>query len=200
MRLLIADDHDLVRETIGAFLEAQSDARVEKARTLDHACQRVADDGPFDLVLLDYDMPGMDGLNGLVRMLELNGGKPVAMLSGAASRAVAQQALGMGAAGFISKTMNARSMLHAVRFMVSGEVFAPLDLLGDGDDGNAWNLTDRERDVLLRLCQGKANKEIANDLGVSLVTVKMHVRSLTRKMDAKNRTHAAMMAREKRMF
>lgn len=196
MKILIADDHVLVREIISSFLETQIDASLEKANDLGEALIKVGTSGPFDLVLLDYTMPGMNGLDGLRSIIELNQDKPVAILSGTASRSIAEMALAVGAAGFIPKTMGAKSMVFAVKFMLAGEKFAPFEFLFKDKDENPFKLSGREREVLIGLCAGKANKEIARSLSLQEVTIKMHVRSLSAKIGAKNRTHAAMLARE----
>ena len=196
MKILVADDHALVREMISSFLESQIDAGMERANDFGEALEKVKSSGPFDLVLLDYEMPGMNGLDGLRLMVEHNQGKPVAILSGAASRSVAEAALQFGAAGFIPKTMGAKSMVFAVKFMIAGEKFAPFEFLFKDKSENIFNLSGREKEVLIGICAGKSNKEIARDLDLQEVTVKMHVRSLTAKMEARNRTHAAMLARE----
>jgi two-component system, NarL family, nitrate/nitrite response regulator NarL len=85
-----------------------------------------------------------------------------------------------------------------VQIMASGEVFAPISLLQDEDppEGALATLTRRETDVLRGICEGKSNKEIARDLELQEVTVKLHVKTLSRKLGAKNRTHAAMIARD----
>ena len=84
MRILLADDHDMVRETISAYLRSVGGADVASAVNLTDALQQIEASGPFDLVLLDYNMPGMFGLEGLVRALKSNGGTGVAILSGSA--------------------------------------------------------------------------------------------------------------------
>lgn len=129
MRILLADDHDMVRETISAFLETKGDASVVLATDLAGALDKIKTEGPFDLVLLDYQMPGMHGLTGLSEAITANGGKGVAILSGNAPAQTAQEALKLGAIGFIPKTMGAQSLLNAVRFMVAGEVYVPVDLM-----------------------------------------------------------------------
>jgi len=200
MNILIADDHDLVRETISAYLDQSEGISATTARDLDEALRLIGGSGPFDLVLLDYQMPGMNGLDGLARALEVSGGRPVALISGMATRSIAEEALAAGAAGFLPKTMAAKSMVNAVRFIAMGETYAPLDFMtgeeGGADGGLCAALSERERQVLNGLCRGLSNKEIARELSLQEVTIKLHVKTLCRKLDARNRTHAAMIARE----
>ena len=204
MKILVADDHDLVRDTIALFLQNEGGIDVTVAATLDEALVRIDEAGSFDLVLLDYGMPGMDGLVGLKRAIAANQDKPVALMSGVASRTVAEDALGAGAAGFVPKTLGAKSMVNALRFMASGDEYAPVkwmtEMEAEASHPLADKLTEREMQVLEGLCDGKANKEIARDLDLQEVTVKLHVKTLSRKLDARNRTHAAMIARDAKLF
>ena len=200
MRILVADDHDLVRETIAAFLENEGFEEVCQAATLHDAMTLVDTTGSFDLALIDFDMPGMQGLEGLRRMMLVNQGRPVALMSGAATPAIAEQALAMGAAGYVPKTLSSRSMVAAARFMVAGETFAPMSLLKREAPGNNALLSPRELDVLRGICGGKSNKEIARDYDLQEVTVKLHVKTMSRKLAAKNRTHAAMIARDRKLL
>ncbi len=195
MRVMIADDHDLVREAIASFLQGEGVAEVVTVPNLQDAIRAADEGGSFDLVLLDYNMPGMNGLEGLALMIAANDQRPVAILSGTTSRALAEQAIKAGAAGFVPKTMSSRSMVSAVRFMAAGEVYAPFNFMQQADTSGG-NLSQRETDVLRGLTEGKSNKEIARDLELQEVTIKLHVKTLSRKLNAKNRTHAAMIARE----
>lgn len=201
MKLLIADDHDLVRDTIAAYLRAEGVTTVRTGATLADALRAMAAEA-FDLVLLDYQMPGMNGLEGLSQAIAAAEGRPVALLSGSTSLDLADAALRAGAVGFVPKTMAAAAMVSAIRLMASGGTFAPLGLLHSETAGAeaAANLTRREADVLRGICEGKSNKEIARDLDLQEVTVKLHVKTLSRKLGAKNRTHAAMIARDAKML
>ncbi len=202
MRILIADDHSLVRETMSAYLESEGDIQVSLACSLQEALEVGSSQGPIDLMLLDYNMPGMMGLVGLEKALAAEVAGGVAILSGNAPGNVAQDAIEKGAIGFLPKTMTAQSLLHAVRFMAAGETYVPVTHMSGQDDANPVRqiLSRREAEVLNGLCRGLANKEIARELDLQEVTIKLHVRTLCRKLDAKNRTHAAMIAKEAGLF
>ena len=204
MRVLIADDHGLLRDTLELwFLQEKID--VTPARDLPSAMTAVAAVEPFDLIVLDYGMPGMNGLEGLKIALTDGKGARVALMSGIAPREVAEQALEMGAAGFLPKTLPAKSLVNAVRFMAMGEQYVPIDFMAVAAEvapakALAEKLSPRELQVLQCLCAGKANKEIARDLGIQEPTVKLHMKTLYRKIGAHNRTQAAMTAKEARLF
>lgn len=205
IRVLIADDHVLVRETLGAFLENAGGFDLTLVEDLDAACARIEAANGFDLVLLDYQMPGMKGLDGLALAVKANRGRPVALMSGVANRKIAQEAIEAGAIGFLPKTMPAKSLLNAIRFMAMGEQYIPVGFMNEPDAPEidhplAEKLSAREIEVLGGVCRGLANKEIARELGLQEVTIKMNVMSLCRKLEAKNRTHAAMIARDAGLF
>lgn len=204
MKILIADDHDLVRDTLVAFVEAGGDIQTETAPDLDTACALVDSEGPFDLVLLDLNMPGMNGLDGLERALRLANAPRVALISGQATREVAERALECGAAGFVPKTLPAKSLVNAIKFMAMGEQYAPVDFMtaepAETHHPMTASLTERERQVLKGLTESKSNKEIARDLDLSEPTVKLHVKTLYRKIGAANRTQAALLAREAGLY
>lgn len=196
MKVLLADDHVLVRDTIAAFLRSEGIEEVHTASTLGEAVEVARSAGEFDLVLLDYNMPVMQGAQGIDMMKAAAKNCPVAILSGAANPSMAKDLISAGAAGFIPKTLSSKSIVSAVNFMAAGEVFVPFDFLNDAPNKSDSGLTDRELEVLRGVCRGASNKEIARELDLKEVTVKLHVKTLSRKLDAKNRTHAAMIAKE----
>ena len=205
MRILVADDHDLLRETLSMFLASEGSIDTALASTLDAALDLIHSEEKFDLIMLDYNMPGMAGLNGLKRAMEASGGSPVALMSGIASRSVAEEALSFGAAGFVPKTLAAKTLVNVVRFMAMGEKYAPIDFMTADDPTVAPNplaqkLSRRELQVLEGLSKGKSNKEIARDLDLQEPTIKLHVKTLYRKIGAANRTQAALIAKEEGLF
>jgi two-component system nitrate/nitrite response regulator NarL len=196
MRILRADDHELVRDSLAAFLRASGFEEVEVAGTLDEAVTSFRAWGGFDAVLLDLNMPGMGGLDGLRKMQAVAGDVPVAIISGATQPAKVQAAIDAGAQGFLPKTMPVKSITAAIRFMAAGEIYLPYNLMQQTAEADTHGLKPRERDVLRGLSEGLSNKEIALKLDLQEVTVKLHVKTLSRKLNARNRTHAAMIARD----
>ncbi len=200
MRILIADDHELLRDVLRSFLEAEGGFTVDLVADLHEAlASMAAAETPYDLVVLDYGMPGMDGYAGLEQAIAAGKGKPVALMSGLAPPGVADKVLGAGAAGYLPKTLPARSLVNAIRFMAAGETYMPLDLHRPSQSPAPApsGLSPREVEVLTRLCSGQANKEIARELNLREPTIKLHVKTICRKLAARNRTHAAMIARER---
>lgn len=204
MKVLVADDHDLVRDTIVAYIEAVGGIQTCSAPDFDVACKMIVSDGPFDLVLLDFNMPGMNGLVSVQEALKLDGAKNVALISGNASRKEVDEAFAIGAAGFIPKTLPAKSLVNAIKFMASGEQYAPVDYMTARPKFEQHplvkKLTERELMVLKGLTEGKSNKEIARDLDLCAPTIKLHTKTLYRKIRAKNRTQAALTARTAGLF
>lgn len=197
MRLLLADDHDLFREAVAAMVSAEGAIAVVSVADLDAVLLKLARER-FDIVLLDYQMPGMHGLDGLEKARKIAGDTPVAVISGTTRRDLAEDVLARGGAGFVPKTLGVKAMIAAVRLMIAGGTFAPMAMLDDPPAQGVMldDLTRREMDVLRGICEGKSNKEIARDLEVQEVTIKLHVKTLSRKLGARNRTHAAMIARD----
>lgn len=199
-RILLADDHDLVREAIGAVLYGEGFAEVSYAASLPEAITAVEETAAFDLIFLDYDMPGMNGLEGLSKMLDAAGGVPVALLTGIDSPEVARKAIELGAAGYVPKSLSVRTMVSVAKFITAGEKYLPLDLMQRAQTEAEEIFSKRELDVLKGICEGKSNKEIAIALDLREVTIKLYVTTLCRKLGARNRTHAAMLARDRALF
>lgn len=208
-RILIADDHDLLRDTLKSYLESQPQGfSVLSARNLNDALVIAEAEPDLDVVLLDVDMNGMNGLDGLVATLGCKPKVPVALLSGLTDPAIMTEAFQKGAAGFIPKSLGARAMLSALQVILAGDRYAPASMLDqmnavlsppaqDAGKPEKQALTSDESIILEMLRGGSSNKEIARKLGVEEYTVKYYMRGLFKKLGAKNRTHAAMIANER---
>lgn len=195
MKILLADDHGLVRDALKDMLLRDPDADVEVVTvgSLDEALSALPQ-GPYDAVILDFMMPGMNGVEGVTRMGEAAAPTPVAVISGAFAHDLVERMREAGASGFLPKTLGAAVLTDEILRIAGGEerfTAEPTDPAAEDT-----TLTKREREVLSYLYKGLQNKEIARELGLREVTVKLHVRSVCRKLDVANRTQAAMRGRE----
>lgn len=202
--ILIADDHDLVRDTIAAYLETVDGFNVFTAQDLNATLEVMSGLDSIDLLILDYNMPGMDGLQGLDRAIKSYPATKVALMSGVANRDVANNALARDARGFIPKSLSAVSFINAIKFILSGERYLPFDLASSAPAGknhdDFTNVSAREMQTLEQLCIGLSNKEIARNLEIQEVTVKLHVKNIFSKLGVSNRTQAALFAKERHLF
>lgn len=199
LRILIADDHEMILGMFDVYLSQVAGMRVVTARDLDEADALIQSQGPFDVVLLDLNMPGMNGVTGLRRAIRHNQGRPVCIITGNPTPRMQEEIMQAGASGIVLKTTAVRSLANAIRFMHSGEIYLPMELMrhpANGADTQKGKLTDKEQIVLRYLTEGRQNKEIANEMQLAEPTIKMHVTAICRKLGAKNRTQAVVMARD----
>ena len=204
MRILIADDHPLYREAVCAQLERLfKGVEVEEVASLDEVFARAAQNGrPFDLFLIDFNMPGMS-LAALGKLAKAFPEVPISVISGTADAADVRASIQAGARGFIPKTATGKHLAHAIQILLAGGTSVPTDSMlppetGDSQssEGPPWlaRLTGRELDVLRGVMRGLSNKEIGRELTIAEVTVKLHLRSVFRKMGARSRADAAVIA------
>lgn len=217
MKLLLADDHTLFRDALSQYLErAEPGAEIIRARDLHEvfATLKGMESAAPDLVLLDLRMPGMSGLEGFRRLREQYPSIPIALMSGIAEPDDVRQAMALGAVGYFPKTLSGRALVKAIQLVLTGEKYLPVDPESNSlmpsyySNGNRAQppmvaggpermpMTPREQEVLTYLVQGHTNKEIARALDLQVVTIKLHVRGICRKLGAANRTQAALRARE----
>lgn len=214
MRILLIDDHTLFREAIGHVLSGlDEDPIVIEAASAEEAIQLAEHYKDFDLILLDLTMPGMGGLAGLPKLGELAPTAPVVVVSGLDDADTVRKAIDAGAAGYIPKTSSARDMTTALRVVLEGEIYVPPEFLTErepdkpagprSDDAakakavkaaEATSLTARQLEVLALLGDGKSNKLIAHELGVTEGTVKLHLNAIFRALKIHNRTEAVVEA------
>jgi two-component system NarL family response regulator len=195
IRIMIVDDHAVVRDGIRAVLGLEPDLQVVASVGSGQEALAAAEAAAPDLVLLDLRMPEMDGLAVLDAFRARHGRVKVVMLSGHAGDEAIHKALSRGAAGYLLKSARSETLIQGIRQAVQGRL-KPSPEVAERLAERAFftELSAREVEVLKHLAQGESNKSTAAALGVAENTVKNHVRSIMEKLQARDRTEAVTIA------
>ena len=198
LAFLIADDHPMVRDALASALgQAFGDAAIAMAGSLAQVQSALEREPETDALLLDLDMPGMDGLTGLALLRSDHPTVPIIVVSAAREAAVIRRAYEFGASAYIDKSASLEEIARIVRAVLAGEIFAPLEA-GPADSfaERAAKLTPQQWRVLALMVHGDQNKQIARKLGVGEATVKAHVTVILRTLGVRSRLQAAIEARD----
>lgn len=214
IRILLVDDHTLFRSGLKALLSRQADFEIVGEASDGLEGVKLAEQLKPDLVLLDLDMPVMNGTEALAQMLAANRELPVVMLTVSEDAEDLKEAFVLGARGYLVKNIDAEYLVNSVRQVVAGEsVMSPemtskfvngirakhLSLMPEVRPETVKSLTERERQILGCLAQGASNREMANLLNMSESTVKAHLQRIMRRFDSSSRVQAAVFAAERHM-
>jgi NarL family two-component system response regulator LiaR len=203
IRVLIADDHAVVRQGLRTFLELQDDIEVVQDVADGEAAVAAAERQAPDVVLMDLVMPGVDGVEAIRRIRERRPQARVLVLSSFLDDERLFPAVRAGAAGYLLKDVEPRELVRAIRTVHGGEALlhpaVAARLMDEFASGaapapDADGLTSREREVLTLIARGLPNKLIARELSISEKTVKTHVSSILGKLGLTDRTQAALFA------
>lgn len=198
--VLLVDDHPLFRDGLAAALRHQAPGlQVRTVASLEDALQALEDAADeFDLVLLDYRLPGTDGLQCARRIMEAWPDLGVGLMSGMEDLALPERARRAGLAAYLPKTLEIEALVERLQQLAAGQpVFAGSGNvpLSHDDPQSPLNLTPRQIEVLQQLALGSSNKEIARAIGISPATVKNHLESIFARIGASNRLQAVAIAR-----
>jgi DNA-binding NarL/FixJ family response regulator len=210
VKILVVDDHPLIREALRQVLRAL-DEQLEllEAPTCDESFEILRRHPDVSLILLDLTLPDVDGYEVLGRLRDEYPAMPVVVLSAADQPEAVMRALDGGAMGFIPKTSSSQLLLNALRLVLSGAIYLPLEVLrkehdiapaaprapatpSELRDPAEIGLTGRQAQVLALLVQGKPNKLICRDLNLAEGTIKIHVTAILKTLGVLNRTQAVI--------
>jgi DNA-binding NarL/FixJ family response regulator len=208
LKALIVDDHQMIRETLSRYL-SELGVEVCEAEDFVSAFATISRQPSLDLAILDIRMPGVDGLTTLATLRRVFPGLRIAILSGSVDLADMKRAAENGAVGYLPKSMDRQPLVDALSSLLSGGrffptfMFQPSEAPAPAQDLPAWKsnavgpveLTARQKAVLSELAKGISNREIGKALGISEITVKIHVHSICQKLAVRNRMQAVQRGR-----
>ena len=210
MKALVVDDHPLFCDALTLTLRSIGEfTDIQTSGTLDASLEKVAEDGDFDLILLDLNLPDVNGLDGVVRLRTAAPKAMILIVSSMADNRMISHALKAGADGFVPKHSQRSVFLSAFEAVKAGQSFVPEGYIDpQGQDASAEapeealtrlaSLTNQQARILNLICEGKLNTQIAYDLSIAETTVKAHVTAIMRKLGVHSRTQAVLIAQEAR--
>ena len=201
MKILLTDDHVLIREALQSVLkELNPGAIILQAASYSQGMRLAREHTDLEVILLDLNLPDKDGFQMLAELRELYPAASVIVLSASNDRADVMRALNLGAAGFIPKSTQRSVMLSALQLVLSGGIYIPPEILTSEQrlpkpkrsDPADFGLTERQVEVLALMMRGMSNKAICRLLDLSESTVKNHVAAIFKALKVTNRTEAVM--------
>lgn len=200
LKVMLVDDHALMREGVRSLLDAAQFDVVSEAQNGMEAVDRYFESRP-DIVLMDMNMPGKNGLEASNEILIQDPAAKIVILTVELNENDLMRAVDMSIKGYLLKTAGSDSLNQALKLVAAGESVFPSDALIRGMNRRSQTadlgITPREQEILRHLARGQSNKEIARELDVTEGTVKVHIKAILKKLDMSNRTQAAIYAHEK---
>jgi DNA-binding NarL/FixJ family response regulator len=208
LRVVLADDHDVVREGLKALLDAQPDMQVVGEAADGEAAWRVVRALVPDVLVIDLSMPVLGGADATIRVRRDCPTVKVLVLTGHEEQLYLTQLLRAGASGYVLKRAAADELVQAVRRVAAGEIYIDPSLAGTlvagyleaeqtADQPGNDSLSEREREVVVRIARGYSNKEIAAALGLSVKTVETYKARVAEKLDLRTRVHIVRYAAQR---
>jgi DNA-binding NarL/FixJ family response regulator len=195
IRILIVDDHPLLREGVVSLVEKQADMLVVAEASNGKEARQLFQQHIPDVTLMDLRLPGMDGIETMISILADFPDAKIIVLTTFSGDAQILRALKSGARGYLLKDLLRKELLEAIRTVHAGRKRIPLEIAAQiAEHASDTNLTRREIEVLQWIASGNANKLVADKLSVTEDTIKMHVKSILSKLGANDRTHAVAIA------
>ncbi|WP_245848183.1 response regulator [Actibacterium ureilyticum] len=206
LRILLIDDHplfcDAMAMTVGEIFD---NPRVATASTLKESLDMVGPVDP-DLVVLDLNLPDVDGVDGLIRLRAAAPDAKIVVVSSLSDNRVTTSVLDSGAVGFVPKSSPRDELVRAFQAIADGEIYTPDDFIAPQNNRlnqesqqiveKLKSLTPQQATILNLICEGKLNKQIAFDLSIAETTVKAHLTAIMRKLGVQNRTQAVLLAKK----
>lgn len=204
MKILIADDHALFRDGLSLRLEQiMPEAAISQASGYSQVFKILKSDNSYDILILDVEMQDMPWLESLKQIRELAPRTKIIVVSASEDNRTIRTILNTGVKGYIPKRSEIKVFNNAFKLVSDGGTYIPPNLIDNtpinnisGRNSGIKTLTNRQSQVLDLIAQGKSNKQIAYDMGVSESTVKLHINALLRSLHVNNRTQAVITAQK----
>jgi DNA-binding NarL/FixJ family response regulator len=194
--LLLVDDHPIFREAIRTIASRLPEpVNLEEFGSLGDVLARLDGDDESTVILLDLNLPDCSGFEGLSQLRAAHRAIPIVVMSASEGADVADHAAAIGASGYIPKSASVDTIREALTITLAGGHYWPPEMAAAGPVKRSMQLTPTQNRILVGLMQGRLNKQIAFEIGVTEATIKGHLTDIFRKLGVQNRTQAVIAAR-----